>query len=90
MRIDEFFNKQPDIGFIDLLNQPMHECAPKNFCRTVGEAGEVSARGAYIAECYPDWRDIIRTATDDLETFLKVPRVHGDIYLHPLLPVCLG
>ena len=78
MRIDVFFDKQPDIKFVDLLSRPMHESAPKHFDRTVAEAGEISACGAYIAECYPKWNEIIRTAIDDYEIFLKITNIYGD------------
>ena len=78
MRIDAFFDKQPDIKFVDLLSCPMHPYAPKNFGRTVADAGEISARDAYIAECYPEWRDIISTAIDDYEIFLKTANIYGD------------
>ena len=78
MRIDAFFDKQPDIKFVDLLSRPMHPCAPKNFGRTVADAGEISASGAYIAECYPKWSEIIGTAIDDYEIFLKTANIYGD------------
>ena len=78
MRIDAFFDKQPDIKFVELLSRPMHLCAPKNFGRTVADAGEISASGAYIAECYPKWSEIIGTAIDDYEIFLKTANIYGD------------
>ena len=78
MRIDEFFDKQPNINFADLLSRPVHSGAPKNFGRSVVEAGEVSALGAYIAECYHEWSEIIKTAVDDFEVFLKVADVYGN------------
>ena len=78
MRIDAFFDKQPDIKFVELLSRPMHSCAPKNFGRTVADAGEISASGAYIAECYPKWSEIIGTAIDDYEIFLKTANIYGD------------
>ena len=78
MRIDDFFYKQPDVKFTKLLSRPVHERAPKHFERTVAEAGEISVRGAYIAECYPEWSDVISTAINDYETFLKVANVYGN------------
>ena len=80
MRIDEFFDKQPDIKFVNMLSSPLHEHAPKRFGRTVTENGEISARGSYIAECHPEWSDIIRTAIDDYESFLRVSDIYGDKY----------
>lgn len=78
MRIDDFFYKQPDIKFVDLLSRPLHSSEPKHFGRTVAEAGEVSVNGAYIVECYPQWREMIRTAIEDCECFLKTANIYGD------------
>ena len=78
MRIDNFYDKQPDIKFVDLLSSPMHLCAPKNFGRRIAETGEISARGAYIAECYHEWRDLLLTAIDDYEKFLKAANIYGN------------
>ena len=80
MRIDEFFEKQPEPKFIDWLNSPMHESAPENFGGRECEAGEVCARGAYIASVYEPYREIIETATEDFEKFLKVAGVFGNEY----------
>ena len=86
MRIDEFFYKQPDIKFVELLNSPLHSCAPKHFARTVAEAGEVSAFGANVAECCQPWRETVRTAIDDYETFLRAANVYGDKF--PIRILC--
>ena len=56
----------------------MHLCAPKNFGRRIAETGEISARGAYIAECYHEWRDLLLTAIDDYEKFLKAANIYGN------------
>lgn len=80
MRIDEFFDKQPDKKFVDVLKRPMHENAPKHFGRRVAEAGEVFAGGAYIQECHPEWQFVIETATQDFEAFLRSADIYGDRY----------
>lgn len=80
MRIDEFFYKQPDKNFIDLLNRPMHESAPKHFGRREKESDEVFAKGAYIAECHQEWKSTLETAIRDLEDFLRSADVYGDRY----------
>ena len=86
MRIDPFFDKQPNINFTDLLNRPVHECAPKHFGKAEAEAGEISALGAYIAQCHPEWHDTIQTAITDYEDFLRITGVYGDRY--PIRVVC--
>ena len=78
MRIDEFFGKQPDIKFVELLNSPVHSSAPRHFARDTAEDGEVCVRGAYIGECCPEWRKLLKTAIDDCETFLRITNVYGD------------
>lgn len=80
MRIDYFFDKQPNIKFTELLSQPLHEFTPKRFDRTEAEAGEVFVAGAYVSECHSPWRDILMTATDDLERFLRSADIYGDRY----------
>lgn len=80
MRIDEFFNKQPEAKFIDWLNRPMHDSAPKSFARVVPDVGEVSVKGIYIAECPQAWHDAILTATDDFEKFLRLVHAFGSNY----------
>lgn len=80
MRVDEFFEKQPEPKFIDWLNSPLHESAPEFFGDRETESGEVCAFGAYIASVYEPYREIIETATEDFEKFLKVSGVFGDRY----------
>ena len=80
MRIDEFFEKQPEPKFIEWLNSPLHETAPEIFGDREPERGEVRANGAYIASVYEPYREIIETATLDFEKFLKVSCVFGDRY----------
>ena len=78
--VDRFFDKQPTPRFIEWLNSPMHGSAPERFGRTEKEPSEASAKGAYIAYCAQGWRELLSTATDDLESFLKVCGVYGDRY----------
>ena len=80
MRIDEFFDKQPEPKFIDWLNSPLHESAPEIFGKREIRAGEVDAVGAYISSVHEGYRELILTATEDLEKFLRVAGVFGDKY----------
>ena len=80
MKIDEFFDKQPDAKFIDWLKSPVHTDMPKNFSRQNAREGEVNINGAYIAECVPEWVEILATATTDFEDFLRICKIHGRSY----------
>ena len=80
MRIDEFFEKQPEPKFIDWLNSPLHESAPEVFGVRKIRDGECDARGAYISSVYEGFRELILTATEDFEKFLRVTGVFGDKY----------
>ena len=80
MRIDKFFDNQPEAKFVDLLNSPMHENAPENFARTTANPGEVSVKGTYIAECENKWQSLIETAIEDFEKFLRSANSYGNYY----------
>ena len=80
MRIDEYYYKQPEPRFIEWLNSPIHEKAPENFKRKIPRADEVVITRAYIADCPLEWRDIIFTATEDFEKFLRVCGAYGRSY----------
>ena len=80
MSIDAFFDKQPENKFVELLSRPVHTCAPRHFGRTEAQPGEISACGAYIAECYPAWREPLLTAIEDCEIFFKSASIRGDKY----------
>lgn len=80
MRIDEFFERQPEPKFIDYLNSPLHESGPENFAKAVADPGEIAVKGAYIASCADEWQDSIRTATDDFQKFLSSSNSLGSSY----------
>lgn len=80
MRIDKFFDKQPEPEFIHWINRPLHENPPDDFARTTIGAGEVFVKGAYIADCEPQWKETILTATEDFEKFLCVCNCLGKAY----------
>ena len=86
MRMDPFFEKQPEPRFVEGLKKPMHEQAPENFGRTVAEAGEVCAAGASIVMCVPEWEEILCTAVQDVEKFFRVTGIAGERY--PVKIVC--
>ncbi len=80
MRTDEFYYKQPEPEFINWLNSPIHESKPESFTKTAPESGEISVMGAYTAEVYGEWKEIIATAVDDLTSFLSSSGISGKRY----------
>ena len=80
MRIDYFFDKQPEPKFIDWLNSPLHETAPTNFARTIPAKNEICIKGAYIKECEAEWQSVIKTALFDFEKFLRSSGSLGEKY----------
>ena len=80
MRIDQFYYKQPEPKFIDWLNSPLHENVPECFSKTEPGFGEISANGAYIADCEAKWKEPIQTAINDFEKFLRSSGVLGNDY----------
>ncbi len=80
MRIDEFFEKQPDAKFIEWLKSPLHEKCPDFFTKRSANADEVSAYGAYISEIEPSFTDALETAKDDFSKFLISVSAFGESY----------
>ena len=80
-RLDPFFEDQPPIEFIEDLKKPVHESAPIGFNKD-GEAseGQVSCKGIYIKERYPDSEGLLETAYADFERFISVCGIGGDKY----------
>ena len=79
-RIDRFFYNQPEPKFIEWLKSPLHESAPEGFGAAEAGEGEMSAHGAYIAECHAPFSEAIATATLDFEKFLRVTGTLGCRY----------
>ena len=77
---DEFFDKQPPLGFVEYLKRPVHEKKPTRFGRTAPRDGEVYAGGIYLENRFPDPEGLIETATDDFSAFCRVCGIGGDRY----------
>ncbi len=79
MRIDPFFNCQPEAGFIKDLCSPVHARAPIGFgSRKAPRAGEVSADGIYVKTTFPEGADLLSTAYEDFSAFISVTGIGGD------------
>ncbi|MBP3591922.1 MAG: hypothetical protein J6K14_05505 [Clostridia bacterium] len=79
MRIDPFFDRQPSPGFIADLSSPVHARAPLGFGKRVTpREGEISVKGLYIKQKFPEGETILSSAYEDLAAFLSVTKVGGD------------
>lgn len=76
-RKDMFFDLQPSLKFIDELKQPVHVTKPEWFGKGHKRMGEVSVRGLYIEQIFPDEKHFLDTAYDDFEQFCKVFGIDG-------------
>ena len=83
-RLDPFYEDQPPIEFIEDLKKPVHEAAPFGFdkCGKPAE-GQVSCKGIYVKERYPESEGLLETAYRDFERFISLCEIGGDSY-----PVC--
>ena len=79
MRIDPFFDRQPEPGFIKDLCSPVHARAPLGFgTRKSAREGEISANGIYIKEKFPEGEEVLLSAYEDFDAFLAVTAIGGD------------
>ncbi|MBR3761390.1 MAG: hypothetical protein IKK59_01475 [Lachnospiraceae bacterium] len=80
MRIDEFFDKQPDAQFIDELRRPYHSKPPKHLDRRELFDGEVYVKGIYIRAKVAEWDEVLATAYEDFASFLAITGIAGEEY----------
>ncbi len=80
MRIDRFYEKQPEPRFVDVLCAPLHKEAPLGFGDGVPSDGEISVSGVYLISEVSDPEGLLETAINDFESFLSVCGVDGDSY----------
>ncbi len=81
MRIDPFFDRQPTPGFVADLSSPVHARAPIGFGeRKAPRAGEISAKGIYFKNTFPEGHDLLESAYRDFEAFIAVTKIGGDLY----------
>ncbi|MBE6700354.1 MAG: hypothetical protein E7582_00485 [Ruminococcaceae bacterium] len=79
--LDEFFENQPPMEFIDELKSPVHKTAPLNFgSRKEKRDDEVDASGIYIKEYFPDPKGVLETVWADFSNFLKLCESKGERY----------
>ncbi len=81
IKLDPFFDKQPELSFIEELKRPLHAKAPKNYGNRPIKDGEFEVGGIYIAKKYPDDpENLLETVYTDLDLFFKVYGIGGERY----------
>lgn len=79
--VDKYFDKQPPKGFVDLLKEPVHQQKPAYYGKRDRAAGEVDARGIYLANQYPDDPEgLLDTVYQDFSLFTQVYGIGGNAY----------
>ncbi len=79
-RIDPYFYMQPPLSFVEELKKPVHTKKPERFGREQLRQGEVSVKGAFLQNEFPDEEHLLDTATDDFLLFLQIYGVAGEQY----------
>ncbi|MBQ7037472.1 MAG: hypothetical protein IJN74_08330 [Clostridia bacterium] len=79
-KFDEFFNRQPEREFVNLLKEPVHTYKPATFGKRAIEEGEINASGMYLTGDFPDPEGVLETAYDDFNLFLNVYEIAGKEY----------
>lgn len=82
--LNEFYENQPPLLFVDELKKPVHTEKPEWFGRKKAEDGEISVSGIYIKKDFPFDKDILETATEDFERFAEIYEIAGNKY-----PICI-
>ena len=80
IKLDPFFDKQPEMKFIEELRSPVHSVRPAHFIRTSARAGEADARGIFIAEAFPDDGGLLDTSYADIARFMDICGAGGKNY----------
>lgn len=75
---DEFFDKQPELLFLNDLKAPLHKEKKKTFGKRLPEVGEVLADGMYLVREFPDGGGLLETAYEDFEAFLHTYDLQGE------------
>lgn len=78
VKTDEFFNKQPDLLFLEDLKSPLHQEKVKTFGTGAAKDSEICAQGMYLVCDFPDEEGLLETAYDDFNVFLNTYALKGD------------
>jgi len=76
----EFYKEQPPLLFIEELKSPFHKEKPDWFNRKEIKTDEVSVKGIYIVNNFPDRENLLETAVCDFELFTDIFEIRGKDY----------
>ena len=79
-RIDPFFYRQPEKGFVEELKKPLHESKPFSFGTRQRENGELDLSGMFLQIDFEDAQGLLNTAYADFRQFLTVCGMAGNRY----------
>lgn len=80
MRTDEFFDKQPELLFINDLKSELYSEKPSPFGLRALENDEFEFNGLYLDKNFPDDDDLLGTIYEDVEKFLKICEIDGNVF----------
>ena len=78
--LDEFFDRQPPLSFLQELTRPLHDTPPSRFSRKTPREDEVSAAGLFLVDEFPDPGALLETARADFLRFAEVAGIAGERY----------
>lgn len=80
VKIDPFFDNQPEQTFLTDLTSPVHPACPAFFCNRTPESDEVSVAGTYLLPGDFMNEPLLETSFLDFDHFLKICSIHGSTY----------
>lgn len=79
-KVDDFFEKQPDLLFLKDLKSPLHPELSNHFKERTAKEGEISAKGLYLVPEFDDKDGLLETAYDDFKCFLNAYCLGGNLF----------
>ena len=79
-RIDPFFSRQPEKRFVEELKRPVHMNKPLGFGKGFRGEGQADLSGMYLDVDFSDPENLLETAYEDFQAFLKVCEMGGHRY----------
>ena len=76
--LDPFRDKQPPIEFMEELNSPIHKALPAHWNEREKTEEEVFIQRAKVEAEFPDEEDVLATAYEDFEEFLRLAEMVWD------------
>ena len=80
MRKDLFFDKQPELLFINDLKSELYSEKPSPFGLRDIQDNEIEFNGLYLEKTFSDEKGLLDTIYEDVEKFLKVCEIYGNLF----------